>query len=116
VSVAGGAEREVVAPSWRSPMQPMGRAVGLGERPGGRGAPFAAGVTDGQRGCLGIGGAQPGGIGVDGLDLRRWKRDPALAGHTPAAFMSPTIAQHHTGFLDSRATASRDGVELLREV
>src|SRR5262249_43434899 len=95
-------------------MQPIGRAVGLGERPGGRGAHITAGVPDGQRGYLGSGGAQPGGIGVEGLELRRWKREPALAGHTPAAFMLPTIAQHHMVFLDSRATASRAGVALLK--
>jgi hypothetical protein len=114
VSVAVVAGRQAVAPSWLAPMPPMGHARGWGERPGGRGTHIAVGVTDGQRGCLRSGGAQPGRRGVEGLHVCRGKRDPALLGKTPAAFMSPTIAQHHTVFLESGATAGRKWCERLR--
>jgi len=90
-------------------MQTIGHARGLGEGPGGRGAHLAASGMDSQRGRLGSGDAQPGRVRVQGLEACLGKREPALLGTTPAAFMLPTIAQHHTGFLESRAITGRAG-------
>jgi hypothetical protein len=97
-------------------MQTIGSATALGALPEERGAHIAACVTDGQQGSLGMGGAQPGSIRLDGLHAFLWKREPALPGKTPAAFMSTTIAQHHTVFLDILAIAGMDWLETLQEV
>ena len=86
----------------------MGRAGGGGAPPGERGH-IAQSLSGGPRGCLGIGGpaARPPERGEPAGGLG--KGEPALRGKTPAAFMSPTIAQYHTGFLESRATGGMPG-------